>query len=68
MFYRLTRIEESTSLLSDISYDQTDDSLVKILLLSTFGLHKINLGGRNNKLTCTKLFHCFLFSSGIPLE
>uniref|UniRef100_A0A3Q2STM8 Rac GTPase-activating protein 1 n=1 Tax=Fundulus heteroclitus TaxID=8078 RepID=A0A3Q2STM8_FUNHE len=25
--YRLTRIDESTSLLSDISYDQTDDSL-----------------------------------------
>lgn len=34
-FYRLTRIEESGSLLSDISYDQTDESLVNVLLFFT---------------------------------
>lgn len=28
LLYRLTTIDESASLLSDISFDQTDDSLV----------------------------------------
>lgn len=30
---RLTRIDESASILSDISYDKTDDSLVSTLLV-----------------------------------
>lgn len=36
IFYRLTTIDESASILSDISYDKTDDSLVSLFYLFIF--------------------------------
>lgn len=33
---RLTRIDESASILSDISYDKTDDSIVSLFLVLFF--------------------------------
>lgn len=38
--HRLTTIDESASILSDISYDKTDDSLVSTSPVSRFTLHK----------------------------
>lgn len=60
LFYRLTKIDESASLMSDISFDQTDDSLVKqpvlLYLLGRLLIWGLNSDNDNNRGCYSWLF------------